>query len=90
MAVKVIKRNMQAQGVKLAHGERHMIVSAAHKYLDEHPELIEEAAETGSEVPQLRTPYERETDERREMGDEQSDITHSKPNTAATLKSQQG
>jgi hypothetical protein len=45
---------------------------------------------TVRKVPQLRTPYERETDERREMGDEQSDITHSKPNTAATLKSQQG
>jgi hypothetical protein len=89
IAIKAIKKNMQAQGLKLAH-EQHMIVSTAHKYLDEHPELIVEAAETVRKVPQLRTPYERETDERREMGDEQSDITHSKPNTAATLKSQQG
>jgi hypothetical protein len=67
-----------------------VIVSAANLYLNDHPELIAEAAETVRKVPQLRTPYERETDERREMGDEQSDITHSKPNTAATLKSQQG
>jgi hypothetical protein len=60
MAIKAIKRNMQAQGLKLAHVEQHMIVSAARKYLDEHPELIAEAAETVRKVPQLRTLAERE------------------------------
>ena len=39
IAIKAVKRNMQAQGLKLAHIERQIIVSAAGKYLDEHPEL---------------------------------------------------
>ena len=55
MAFKAVKRNMQAQGLKLAHVEKHIIVSHAHKYFDEHPELIEEAAKTVRKVPQLRT-----------------------------------
>jgi hypothetical protein len=59
-AIKAIKQNLQAQGLKLAHVERQMIVSTAHKYLDEHPELIAEAAETVRKVPQLRTLAERE------------------------------
>ena len=66
IAIKAIKRSMQAQGLKLAHIERQIIVSAANTYLGEHPELIQEAAETVRKVLQLRTLVERE--ERRRKG----------------------
>jgi hypothetical protein len=59
-AIKAVKREMQAEGLKLAYIERHTIVAAANIYLREHPELIEQAAETVRKVPQLRTLYERE------------------------------
>jgi hypothetical protein len=59
-AIKVVKRGMQARGLKVAHIERSLIVSAANGYLRDHPELIEEAAETVRKVPQLRTLAERE------------------------------
>jgi hypothetical protein len=59
-AVKVVTRQMQAQGLKVQYIERRIIVSAANSYLSEHPELIEQAAETVRNVPQLRTIAERE------------------------------
>lgn len=59
-AIKVLKRNMQAQGLKVAHIERHVVVSAANDYLRDHPELFEKAAETVRKVPQLRTLAARE------------------------------
>ena len=59
-AIKAVKRQMQAQGLKLAHIERQTIMSAANIYLRDHPELIEQATETVRKVPQLRTLYERE------------------------------
>ena len=68
IAIKAIKRNMQAQGLKLAHVERQIIVSAANTYLCNHPELIQGAAETVRKGPQLRTLAERE--ERRRKGNQ--------------------
>jgi hypothetical protein len=59
-AIKAVKRDMQAQGLRTAHIERQTIVSAAYSYLRDHPELIELAAETVRKVPQLRTLAERE------------------------------
>ena len=54
-AVKAVKRDMRAKRLKLAHVERRVIVFAANIYVHEHPELIEETAETVRKVPQLRT-----------------------------------
>jgi hypothetical protein len=64
-AIKAAKRAIQAQGGKPAHVELRIIVAAANIYLREHPELIEEAAETVRKVPQLRTLAEREERQRR-------------------------
>lgn len=65
-AINAVKRNMQAQGLKVAHVERRIIVSVARDYLCDHPELIEQAAETVRKVPQLRTLAERDERRRRE------------------------
>ena len=65
IAIKAIKRSMQAQGLKLAHIERQIIVSAAGKYLDEHPALLERAAETVQSHPKLRTLAKREERQRK-------------------------
>lgn len=54
-AINAVKRNMQAQGLKVSHVERRVVVAAANIYLHEHPELIEQAVETVRKVPQLRT-----------------------------------
>jgi hypothetical protein len=59
-AIKAIERGVQAQGGKPAAMPRRIILAAASAYLREHPELIEEAAETVRKVPQLRTLAERE------------------------------
>jgi hypothetical protein len=64
-ARKVVIRQFQAQGLKLAHIEHRIIVAAANDYLRDHPELIAQAAETVRKVPQLRTLAEREERERR-------------------------
>ena len=66
LAIKAVKRDVQARGLKLAHIERKIIVSAADAYLRDHPELIEEATETVRKVPQLRTLAEREERRRKE------------------------
>ena len=66
IAIKAVKRNMQAQGLKLAHVERLIIISAAAKYLrDEHPALLDRAAETVQSHPKLRTLAEREARRRK-------------------------
>jgi hypothetical protein len=44
-----------------------VITEAATIYLTQHPELIEEAAETVRKVPQFRTLYEREMRQRRRI-----------------------
>ena len=59
MAVNVVKRNMQARGLKPAHIERWIIVAEARDYLRDHPELIEHAAETVRKDRKLRTLAER-------------------------------
>jgi hypothetical protein len=64
-AIKAVKRDIQAQGLRTASVERRIIVAAANIYLREHPELIGEAAETVRKVPQLRTLAEREERRRR-------------------------
>jgi hypothetical protein len=65
VAINAVEREMRAQGLKIAHIKRHVITAAANTYLFQHPELIEEAAETVRKVPQLRTLYEREMCQRR-------------------------
>jgi hypothetical protein len=64
-AIKAVKRDMQARGLKSAHVERRVIVSTADIYLREHPELLEQAAETVQLHPELRTLHEREERRRR-------------------------
>jgi hypothetical protein len=64
-AIKAVKGNMQAQGVKVVYVARRIIVAAANAYLTEHPELIEQAAETVRKVPQFRTLAEREERQRK-------------------------
>jgi hypothetical protein len=64
-AIKAVKREAQARGLKVAHIERRVIIAAAELHLREHPELITEAAETVRNVPQLRTLAERAERQRR-------------------------
>jgi hypothetical protein len=59
-AIKAVKRDMQAQGLRPAHVEQQVIVSAAATYLREHPELLEQAAETVQRNLELQTLAERE------------------------------
>ena len=63
-AFNIIKRKLKAQGVKLASIERSTITAAANEYLQQHPELIEQAAETIRSYPPLRKLAEREAKER--------------------------
>lgn len=58
-SVKAVKRELQARGLKSAHIEPRVISMAARAYLQEHPELIEQAAETVQQVPALRKMAER-------------------------------
>ena len=44
-AKQAVKRELQAQGIKLAHVEACEIVRAANQYIDDHPELIAFATE---------------------------------------------
>jgi hypothetical protein len=64
-ARKAVKRQFQAQGLKVSHMQARVIAAAANDYLRDHPELLEQAAETVRKVPQLRTLAEREERERR-------------------------
>jgi hypothetical protein len=59
LAIKAVKRDMQAQGLKVVHVECRIITAAARDYLRDHPKLIEVAVETVRKVPELRTLYER-------------------------------
>lgn len=65
-ARKAVKRQYQAQGLKVSHIPAKEITEAANDYLRDHPDLFEQAAETVRKVPQLRTLAERE--ERRRKG----------------------
>jgi hypothetical protein len=64
-AIKAVKREIKARGERLAYFDQRDILTAARQYLSDHPELIEEAAETVRKVPQFRTLAEREARERR-------------------------
>ena len=64
-AKKAVKQDIRDRGEKLVYIDQSDILTAAHQYLGEHPELVEEAAETVRLVPQLRTLAEREARERR-------------------------
>jgi hypothetical protein len=64
-AVTAVKQSIRDQGGKLAHFEQRMIVSAVNDYLVDHPELIEDAAETVRKVPQLGKLAEGEERQRR-------------------------
>jgi hypothetical protein len=44
-ARQAVKRELQAQGIKLAHVEACEIVRAANQYIDDHPEIIAFASE---------------------------------------------
>jgi len=45
-ARKAVKRQFQAQGLKVSHMQARVITAAANDYLRDHPELIAEAKET--------------------------------------------
>jgi site-specific recombinase XerD len=60
-----VKAQMRAQGLKPQYIEYREIVSAASAYLDAHPELLEQAAKTVRNLPQLRTLAEREARQQR-------------------------
>lgn len=65
-AIKAVKRQLQAKGLKPHCVERKIIYAAVDEYVTLHrQELIEEAAETVCKVPELRTLYEREQRDRR-------------------------
>ena len=64
-AMKAVKRELKAQGVKFNYVEHQTIVAAARSYLREHPELFEKAAESVRIDPILRTLAEREDRKRR-------------------------
>lgn len=68
-ARKAVKRQLQAQGIKLARFTGREISRMAEAYLDDHPELIAEAAETVRKSPHFRTLVQRE--ERRRKGNQQ-------------------
>ncbi len=64
-AIKAVERQIYAQGLRPSDTERQIITSAAKAYLRDHPELIEQAAETVRKVPKLRTLAEREERQRK-------------------------
>jgi hypothetical protein len=69
-AIKAIKQELQAKGLRLSYISVRDIRAFADAYLAEHrTELIEQAMETVRLVPQLRTLYERE--QRRLKGNRQ-------------------
>jgi hypothetical protein len=59
-ARKTVKRQFQAQGLKVSHIQARVITATADDYLRDHPELIAQAAEAVRKVPQLRTLAERQ------------------------------
>jgi hypothetical protein len=83
LATKAVKRRCQAQGLKTTHIERQIIVSAANDYLRDHPELIEEAAETVRKVLNYEHLPNGKRASAREFTDDRDCTNHSKPNTEA-------
>jgi len=64
-AIKTVKQGILARGQKLSSIPNREIVSQAQTYLEEHPELIDQAAEAVRSYPGLRTLAEREVRARR-------------------------
>src|SRR5215510_12731615 len=64
-AKKAVKQAIRDRGVRLANVELRAIVIAAEQFLNDHPELVDQAAETIRLSTELRTLAEREARERR-------------------------
>jgi len=64
-AKREVKRHWHKQGIRWRDFEASDLAKAAKSYLSEHPELIEQAAETVRNDPQLRTLAERQERQRR-------------------------
>jgi hypothetical protein len=65
LASKAVKARWAAFGLKVHHIEASELARAARTYLSEHPELIEQAAETVRNHPKFRTLAEREQRQRK-------------------------
>jgi hypothetical protein len=81
-AKQAVKADWRKQGLKPQYIEPYELAKAAKSYLSEHPELIEQAAET---VPIIRN-YEHSLNGKsvsaREIADERSCSNYNEPNTA--------
>jgi radical SAM superfamily enzyme YgiQ (UPF0313 family) len=60
LAMRVIERQLQAQGLRVSHIPQADIMARARAYLADHPELLYQAAETVRNDPELRTLAERQ------------------------------
>jgi hypothetical protein len=78
-ALKAVKHNLAAQGVRVAYMPHRELVAAAEVYLRDHPELFAEAGETVWTSPELRTLAERA--ERRLRGNRRLAKPHQPPQT---------
>jgi hypothetical protein len=86
-AIKAVKRQMVAQGLKPTHIEMRIIAQAANDYLAQHREqLILDAADTVRNVAGFRTLAEREARERRRNQRDRDSANNSKPNTTPQAK----
>jgi hypothetical protein len=64
-AKREVQWRWRAQGIRIWDYEASNLAKAAKSYLSEHPELIEQAAETVRNDPRLRTLAEREQRQRK-------------------------
>jgi hypothetical protein len=60
LAMRVIERQLQAQGLRVSHIPQADIMAWARAYLADHPKLLYQAAETVRNDPELRTLAERQ------------------------------
>jgi hypothetical protein len=65
LAKREVKRLWHSQGLRWQYIEASDLARAAQSYLSEHPELIEQAAETVRNDPRLRTLAERQERQRK-------------------------
>jgi hypothetical protein len=65
LAKREVKRHWHRQGIRWRDFEASELAEAAKSYLNKHPELIEQAAETVRNDPQLRTLAERQERQRK-------------------------
>lgn len=83
LAIRALKDEWRAQGLKPWDIEASELAKAAKDYLSEHPELIEQAAETVRNHPNYEHSLNGKNVSAREIADERSCTKYSKPNTAA-------